>query len=91
MGALDYLRLEVGLRVPEDLMVAGFDDIPEAARLPYRLTTIRTPTEAMVDEALAALHLNDPDHAVETGIDRALRGAFVERDTVRRPARAAEP
>ena len=28
MGAIDTLRHRLGLRVPEDLMVAGFDDIP---------------------------------------------------------------
>jgi DNA-binding LacI/PurR family transcriptional regulator len=82
MGALDALRLTLGFAVPGDLMVAGFDDIPEAARLPYRLTTIRTPTEAMVDEALAALHLDNPGHAVETGVDRAIRGEFIKRATL---------
>lgn len=41
--ALGLLRAfhEVRLRVPEDVIVAGFDDIPEAAYFPPPLTTIR--------------------------------------------------
>lgn len=40
MGAIHALR-ERGLRVPEDISVAGFDDIPEAAFFGPPLTTIR--------------------------------------------------
>ncbi len=43
-----------GLRVPEDLSVSGFDDIPEAAYTVPSLTTVRMPTNAMV---LAAFDL----------------------------------
>ncbi len=42
MGALRALR-ETGLRVPEDVAVIGFDDIPMAARTIPPLTTIRQP------------------------------------------------
>ena len=41
-GAILAAR-ERGLRVPEDLSVAGFDDIPEAARSDPPLTTVRQP------------------------------------------------
>ena len=34
IGAIDALRREVGLRVPEDVLVAGFDDVPEASWAP---------------------------------------------------------
>jgi DNA-binding LacI/PurR family transcriptional regulator len=43
-----------GLRVPEDISISGFDDIPEAAFTVPALTTVRMPTEAMV---LAAVDL----------------------------------
>jgi DNA-binding LacI/PurR family transcriptional regulator len=44
MGAIDTLRHRLGVRVPEDLMVAGFDDIPEGRRLPYQLTIPGAPS-----------------------------------------------
>jgi DNA-binding LacI/PurR family transcriptional regulator len=43
LGFLDAARSERGRRVPEDLSVIGFDDIPQAAWAAYRLTTFRQP------------------------------------------------
>lgn len=40
-----------GLRVPGDLSVTGFDDIPAAAYTVPSLTTVRMPTDAMVRAA----------------------------------------
>ena len=82
MGAMDYLRIRLGVRVPDDLMIAGFDDIPDVQRLPYRLTTVRQPVEGMVEETLAMLHLDQPLRAIEPGIDKALAGTLVWRDTI---------
>ncbi len=82
MGAIDALRHRLGLRVPEDIMVGGFDDIPEAARYPYRLTTVRVPLARMVDETLAILHLDDPKTPVEHGVDRPIEGRLVWRNTM---------
>jgi LacI family transcriptional regulator len=42
IGALRALR-EAGLRVPEDVAVVGFDDLPQAARAEPPLTTVRQP------------------------------------------------
>ena len=42
IGALRALR-EAGLRVPEDVAVVGFDDLPQAARTEPPLTTVRQP------------------------------------------------
>ncbi len=46
MGALRALR-EAGLRVPEDVALIGFDDLPFAARAEPPLTTVRQPTHRM--------------------------------------------
>ncbi len=43
---------ELGIRVPEDLSVVGFDDIPEAAASIPQLTTVAQPLHDMGGEAL---------------------------------------
>ncbi len=55
LGALDALRLDLGLRVPEDLQVIGFDDIEQAAWGAYQLTTIRQDLEEQTATAMALL------------------------------------
>ena len=42
IGALEHCKA-VGLRVPEDISIVGFDDIPVAALLTPRLTTVSQP------------------------------------------------
>ena len=52
LGAMDALRQTLGLRVPADVMVAGFDDIPAASWLAYDLTTFVQDAPRMVEAAL---------------------------------------
>ena len=87
MGAMDVLRFEYGVRIPEDLMVAGFDDIPDGARPAYNLTTVRQPIDRMVEETLSILHLDDPHRPIERGIDRPIQGELIWRGTVPQAAR----
>lgn len=46
MGVMDAVRSR-GLRVPEDISILGFDDIPQAASVRPSLTTVRQPLEDM--------------------------------------------
>ena len=55
LGALDALRHHLGFRVPEEVMVIGFDDIPDAGHDAYRLSTVRQPVEAMIARTLELL------------------------------------
>lgn len=55
IGAMDALRHRLGRRVPEDVLVAGFDDIPAASWAAYDLTTFVQDPAAMVDAAVALL------------------------------------
>ena len=50
LGVLAALH-EAGLRVPEDVAVAGFDDVPLAAFATPPLTTVRSPLLAMAEAA----------------------------------------
>ena len=57
LSALGVLRAarEAGLRVPEDLSVVGFDDIPLAAWITPALTTVRQPLTEMAAVAVSTL------------------------------------
>lgn len=55
LATLDYARYALGLRVPEELSVIGFDDIEMSNWPKYDLTTIRQPIGAMVDATVEVL------------------------------------
>ncbi|MFB8032449.1 LacI family DNA-binding transcriptional regulator [Streptomyces sp. NPDC056004] len=52
VGALAALK-EAGLRVPEDVSLAGFDDIPLVRELSPALTTVALPLTAMGEDVIA--------------------------------------
>lgn len=47
---------EMGIRVPEDVSVIGFDDNPQAIYGPVALTTIRQPIFEMAEKSVRVLH-----------------------------------
>ncbi|HEY3870956.1 MAG TPA: LacI family DNA-binding transcriptional regulator [Actinocrinis sp.] len=55
LGAIHALR-ERGLRVPQDVAVTGFDDVPVARHLTPSLTTVRQPIRQLGAEAFELLH-----------------------------------
>ena len=57
VGAISALR-EAGLSVPGDVAIVGFDDLPFAAYISPRLTTVTTQAVAQGEQAaLAAIEL----------------------------------
>jgi DNA-binding LacI/PurR family transcriptional regulator len=54
MGAKSALR-EAGLRVPEDISIIGFDDIPWAKYSDPPLTTVRLPAQELASKACLML------------------------------------
>lgn len=54
LGVLHALH-ELGRRLPEDVSVVGFDDVPEAAHYIPPLTTVRQDFDAVARESLAVL------------------------------------
>ncbi|MFP3385708.1 LacI family DNA-binding transcriptional regulator [Tritonibacter sp. SIMBA_163] len=64
-AVMDVLRFELGLRIPEDVSVVGYDDVPPAAWRAYNLTTIRQRANLMVAETVRAMfeQIDTPDTA----------------------------
>lgn len=67
MGVIDVARHEFNLRIPENLSVVGFDDIPMAAWPCYSLTTVRQPFSSMVNSTIEVLMnaIETPDAEAE--------------------------
>jgi DNA-binding LacI/PurR family transcriptional regulator len=85
IAAMDVIRFELGLRIPEDVAIVSYDDVPQAAWPSYAITTIRQPTDAMVaatvDTALTA-RIEEGDPAPRRV---ALRGPLVIRRSAPAP------
>lgn len=54
-AVMDVLRFELGLSVPQDVSVVGYDDVALAQWPSYDLTTVRQPANRMVAAAISAL------------------------------------
>jgi len=81
MGGMEALRDVAGLRVPEDVAVAGFDDISLGHWPRFSLTTYSQPVDRLVSATidLISRQLADPEHPVTTlQLDGEL---FVRRST----------
>lgn len=54
-AAADVIRDELGLRIPDDVSLVGYDDVPEAGWGGYKLTTVKQPGEQMIEETVRIL------------------------------------
>lgn len=81
IAALDVLRIELGLKVPQDVSVVGFDDVPQAGWGSYRLTTVMQDVAAMV---AATVELLDEQMRAERPAARGIvvPCRLIERDSV---------
>ncbi len=52
---MDVLRRDYRLRIPEDVSIVAYDDVPEAGWDGYALTTVEQPASAMVDATVSIL------------------------------------
>jgi DNA-binding LacI/PurR family transcriptional regulator len=85
-AVMDTLRDELGLCVPGDVSVVGYDDVPLASWAAYDLTTLRQPlnrmVEATVDTLLAKIEdATRPPEKIE------IDGPLVVRGSARKPER----
>lgn len=54
-AVMDVLRFELKLNVPGDVSVVGYDDVPLASWPAYDLTTLRQPSNRMVEATVSTL------------------------------------
>ncbi len=73
IGAMEVLRGELGLKVPQDIAVIGFDDIEMGALPSFGLTTWQQPWAEMVDLLVEYLAGRQPPVSVR------LAGQFIRR------------
>jgi DNA-binding LacI/PurR family transcriptional regulator len=85
LGAIDAAR-DRGVRIPDELSIVGFDDIPAASWTGYSLTTVRQPVNTMIDLSVRVLLERIADPQTEPVIT-FVPGKWVQR----RSARVAGP
>lgn len=84
LGVLDAARAH-GLRVPEDLSIVGYDDIPLAKWVTPRLTTVHQPLRRMGEEAARlAIRLSEETPPTTPRMDLAT--SLVVRESTAPPA-----
>ena len=87
IGTLEIAR-ELGLDVPSELSIIGFDDIPESAQTTPALSTVHQPIQQMGAAAIALLITLMAGESVEqTHVQ--LGTSLVERGSTARPAEPA--
>ena len=81
IGAIDEIRQNLGLRVPEDISVVGFDGISASCWHSYQLTTVSQPTYFMTKAAVETLInlIENPEVPPET---RYWPGKLIEGNSV---------
>ncbi len=62
LGAMDAVRIDYGLRVPEQISIVGFDGVAPGKWRSYVLTTVRQPVGRMTEAAISMLieRIEDP-------------------------------
>lgn len=80
LAVADCVRFELGLSIPEDVSIVGYDDVPAAAWPAYDLTSVRQPANRMVAQTVDILlgKIEDADTAprkVEIDGPLILRGS----------------
>lgn len=83
-AVMDVLRAELGLGVPDDVSVVGFDDVPPAAWAAYDLTTVRQRANQMVAETVRTLLASIEKKDTEPR-RVAIEGPLIVRGSARKP------
>ena len=78
-AVMDVLRMELGLKIPEDVSVIGYDDVKISSWPSYDLTTVRQPINNMVDRRISLLvsqlEANNPAKQIEIDSELIVRSS----------------
>ena len=83
IGAMDAARFKLGIKVPEELSIIGYDNIPMGSWPTYNLTTINQSVTDMVETAIQLL--TPEEEGIITGRVILLPGELVRRGSARLP------
>lgn len=83
-AVMDTLRFDLGLTIPDDVAVIGYDDVPLAAWPAYNLTTIRQPVNRMVEATVDAL-MTQIDTPATPPRKLRIDGPLIQRGSTRKP------
>ena len=89
-AVMDTLRFELGLRIPEDVSVVGFDNAPPSAWGAYQLTTVEQSAGPMIEATVAMLMQQLDDDAVSRD-HVVVPVRLVTRRSARMPSGTGEP
>jgi DNA-binding LacI/PurR family transcriptional regulator len=82
LGVMDACRYDLNLRIPDDVAVAGYDDMPESAWPPYDLTTLAQPVDALSRAAVRIIG-DQLAGSGPPGERRLMQAALVRRSSTR--------
>jgi DNA-binding LacI/PurR family transcriptional regulator len=83
MGTMDAARYRLGIKIPQEVSIIGYDDIPMAKWPTYDLTTIRQSATKMVESAIQLLAFGSD--TIATGKVVLLPGELIRRGSARLP------
>ncbi len=93
-AVMDTLRFELKLRIPEDVSVVGFDNVPQADWGAYRLTTFEQPVDPMIEATVGLLQERLREQGAGPARNVVVPGSLVVRGSARFepiPAPASAP
>jgi DNA-binding LacI/PurR family transcriptional regulator len=81
-SVMDVLRNKLRFKVPKDVSVVGYDDVPEAGWGGYRLTTVEQPSDLMIQATVSILV-----EQIEKGVIKRRAAVLPARLVIRESAR----
>lgn len=88
-AVMDALRFDLGLRVPEDVSVVGFDNVPQGEWGAYRLTTFEQPVDPMVEATVGLLQERLRQEGAGPARNVVVPGSLIVRASARLPTTVA--